>query len=360
MKKRHLYVSLLLLLVTSWSGYAQEPTLSYDAYFESEKTKIEKSEKEKLKEEVKGINDRLSHGQLTEVEANLLKEELAKTTALNIDNRLAILKNQIALMERGGKRPTAIDTLGQVSKLEIGFGAEDNEGNIQFGIRFSPKEKERKVVYDRRTYSDFVLAFGLNNAIIEGQSLNDTPYRVGGSRFFEMGLQWRTRVFKNTNWLRFNYGLSFQFNGLKPKDNNYFVSQGIQTNLQEFAVELDKAKLRMDNLVVPFHFEFGPSKYFESEDKIRYSINNQFRLGVGGYAGLNLGTRQKLKYQVDGERIKDKIKRDYNTNDFVYGLSAYAGWDDTTLYIKYDLNPIFNNAVVAQRNISLGLRFDLD
>jgi len=115
----------------------------------------------------------------------------------------------------------------------------------------------------------------------------------------------------------------------------------------------------MDNLVFPVHFEFGPSKFKESENKVRYSLRNQFRVGLGGYGGFNLGTRQKLKYDRNGENVKDKLKREYNTTNFVYGLSAYAGFDGVLLYLKYDLNPIFKDAEIEQRNISLGLRFDL-
>ena len=115
----------------------------------------------------------------------------------------------------------------------------------------------------------------------------------------------------------------------------------------------------MDNLVFPLHFEFGPSKFRRTDERIRYNIHNQFRLGIGGYGGLNLGTRQKLKYNLDGEKVKDKLKRSYNTSNFVYGLSAYIGFDSVLLYAKYDLSPIFQDAIVDQHNISLGLRFDL-
>jgi hypothetical protein len=55
-----------------------------------------------------------------------------------------------------------------------------------------------------------------------------------GSRFFEIGLAWRTRVFENSNWLRVKYGFSFQFNGLKPTDNRYFVEDGEMTVLETY------------------------------------------------------------------------------------------------------------------------------
>tara|TARA_R110002051_G_scaffold325678_2_gene430096 strand:- start:8187 stop:9272 length:1086 start_codon:yes stop_codon:yes gene_type:complete len=323
------------------------------------KTEITSQEKEALKIEIEAINKRLEKKQISESEAQTLKESAAKKRALNIENRLSIVDNQIALIERNQGKVLELDTINKVSKIEIGFGHKDDHDDKIFGIKLSDSKKNYELKYDVRTYSDMVIAVGFNNAVIDGQVLDDSPYKIGGSRFFEMGWQWRTRVFQNSNFLRFNYGFSFQFNGLKPTDNRYFVNNNDEIVLEEFDVELDKAKLRMDNLVFPFHFEFGPSKMRKNENSIRYSLDKRFRVGLGGYGGFNLGTRQKLKYERDGDKVKDKLKRDYNTSNLIYGLSAYAGFGGTTLYLKYDLNPIFKDALVEQNNISLGLRFDL-
>lgn len=351
---------LLLLAMSTFYGYGQSDKVKNRIkVLERQKTEITKQEKMALKEEVKSINERLEKGLITDAEAQILKEEVARKRAMNIENRLAILDNKIALLERNEGDLNDPMFEGENTFL-IDFTDGDDEDYKILGIRFRDKHWKRPIKYDRRTYSDFVLAIGFNNALIEGQSLNDSPYKIGGSRFFEMGWQWRTRVFSNSNWLRFNYGFSFQFNGLKPDNNQYFVQNGNQTELQEFDVPLDKSKFRMDNLVFPVHFEFGPSRFYQTDDRIRYSLRRQFRMGIGGYGGFNIGTRQKLKYNRNGEDIKDKLKRDYNTNDLIYGLSAYAGFDNSLLYVKYDLNPIFRDAVVEQRNISLGLRFDID
>ena len=115
----------------------------------------------------------------------------------------------------------------------------------------------------------------------------------------------------------------------------------------------------MDNLVFPVHFEVGPSRYKERKHSVRYSLRDQFRLGFGGYGGFSLGTRQKLKYKRNGERVKDKLIGGYNSSDLIYGVSGYMGFDGVLLYLKYDLNPIFKDADVKQNNISLGLRFDI-
>ncbi|MEZ4810579.1 MAG: hypothetical protein R2819_09485 [Allomuricauda sp.] len=350
------YFTAVFLFLVSQQLMGQEEYKKEIEALKVEKERIVDQEKEAMKSEIKDINRRMEKGDISEAEAKLLKAEVAKRRALNIENRVAILDNKISLLERNQGE---VLTLSDIDSLDHERG---RVGIFIDGERFyfgSQRWKKREIRYDRRTYSDFVLAIGLNNALIEGQSLNDSPYKIGGSRFLELGWQWRTRVFRESNWMRFHYGVSFQFNGLKPDGNQIFVQNGNQTTLEEFEYELDKSKLRMDNLVFPVHFEFGPSRFRKSEKMIRYSIQNQFRIGIGAYGGFNLGTRQKLKYNKDGEDVKDKLKRDYNTSDLIYGLSGYMGFDGVLLYLKYDLNPIFKDADVKQNNISLGLRFDI-
>lgn len=344
------------------SIYAQAQETDRDAQTSIEqlanlKEKIILEEKEALKKDVENINARLQSEAIQESEAETLKQEAAEKHALNIENRITIVENQVALVKRNGA-----DTIKKGgTRIVFGLGQEDLDNDRIFGVKVQnnksqPKDKK----YDRRTTTGFVFAFGLNNVMTEGESLQDSDFKVAGSRFAELGWTWKTRVFKNTNWLRVKYGVSFQFNGLKPTDNRFYVDTGDQTELQTYPLNLDKSKFRMDNLVVPLHFEFGPSKKIVHDDYFRYDTSEQFIFGIGGYAGINLSTRQKLKFEEDGENQNQKLKADYNTNNFIYGLSAYIGLGATSLYAKYDLNTIFKNNTVDQRNFSLGVRFDLD
>ncbi len=317
---------------------------------EREKVQVQKEEKEALKREVQAINDRRDRDEITFAEAQGLKEAAARKHARNIENKMAIIDNSIELLTRNEDVDIG-DLSNTRSRIEIGV----KDGNYGLSI-FNDDDF---VEYDRRTHSSLVVAFGLNNALIDGQSLDDSPYKVGGSRFFEIGWAWTTRVLDDSNAIRFRYGFSFQFNGLNPKDNQYFVEENGQMQLATFPESLDKAKFRMDNLVIPVYFEFGPSAKKETEEYIRYSTHKKCKFGIGAYAGVNLSARQKLNYQKEGNKIREKLKADYNTNDFIYGLSAYIGRGDTSLYFKYDLNPIFNDNTADQNNISLGVRFDL-
>lgn len=309
------------------------------------KAEVVTLEKEELKREVKAIMNRLDKGEITEAEAENLKKTAAEKRALNIENRIAVLDNQIALLERNGE----------------GSGVVSDDNDILKVIIDRRKNRENTTNHYRRTRSDFVFAFGLNNALADGRSLEDSPYRIGGSRFAELGWAWTTRVFEKSGWLRLKYGFSFQFNGLKPENDQFFVREGDVVTLQDFGRNLDKSKLRLDNLVFPVHFEFGPAKKKGEGDNIGFTTHDKFKIGLGGYAGFNIGTLQKLKFDNDqGNREKQKRRGGLNTSDFVYGLSGYLGYDNIGLYVKYDLNPIFKDNPVDERNISLGLRFDLD
>lgn len=351
MKIATLSIAIAIWLTAAFTAAAQENYEETLQLLEQTKEKVTQEEKDALKVEVEAIMEQQERNLITAEEAELRKKKAAEKHALNIENRLSIIDNKIALLERNGDM--SLDDTNRMI-FSIGLGNEDDKSFFYLG----PKDRTRP--YDRRTTSDFVLAIGFNNVITEGQSLEDSPYKLAGSRFAELGWAWKTRVFQESNWLRIKYGISFQFNGLKPEDNQYLVDTGSETELQTYPIDLDKSKFRLDNLVVPIHFEFGPSKKIEGENYFRYDTHNQIKVGVGGYAGIKLAARQKLKYEVDGEDIKEKQKGSFNTNNFIYGVSAYLGWRDTALYVKYDLNTIFKDNPVEQRNISLGLRFDMD
>ncbi|MFT5847908.1 MAG: hypothetical protein ACJARX_002474 [Psychroserpens sp.] len=303
---------------------------------------IENEEREYLKTEVESINKRLENGDISKAEAENLKKEAAKKRAFNIENRITIIDNRIALLERN----------------DFGYSDESVEiftiGNV---INFSSKNRPR--AYDKRTSSYFVFAAGFNNAIGDGQKIGD-DYSFMGSGFVELGVAWSTRVFKDNNAVRLKYGFSFQWNKLTPKNDQYFVQDGNVTTLEAFPSELTESEFRITNLVVPLHFEFGPSKKIERKNYYRYSTETHFKFGIGGYVGFNIGTQQKLRFKEDGDRVKQKIRRNYNATPFVYGLSAYVGVGELALYAKYDLNPMFEDQEFDQHNLSIGLRFDLD
>lgn len=319
------------------------------------KLNIESEERQYLKEEIETINKRLDTGAITAAEAEELKKRAAKKHALNIENRLVIIDNKIALLQRNEAHYNA-NTDDEKLIIRVGSSDETNESFIYIG----DESKDKPRVYDKRTTTDFVFAMGFNNTLTDGESLSDSPYKIGGSGFIELGQAWKTRIFKDSNFWRLKYGVSLQWNKLHIKDNKYFVNTDGGVALQDFSSNLNKVKFRTTNLVFPVHIEFGPSKKIERDTYFRYSTRKKFKMGLGAYAGLNIGSMQKLKYKDDGDRVKDKQHANFEVNEFVYGLSSYVALGGVALYVKYDLNPLFKNQVKNQNNISVGLRFDMD
>jgi len=354
------YLALIVLTLSVQLISAQE-TANKDKIeaLQAQKRQVVTQEKALLKTEVEAVDLQLDNNEITQEEADSLKGDLATKHALNIENRVAILDNRIALLERNEHVP--YDTGANLEGFTVILGKDKDSDEYDTGsLYIGPHKRMEPKKYDRRTTSDLVFAIGFNNAIIEGQSLNDSPYKIGGSGFVELGWAWKTRVFNNSNAVRLKYGISFQWNKLDIKDNLYFQEVDDVVTLEEFPLNLDKSKFRTTNLVFPVHFEFGPSKKIEKDDYFRYSTYKKFKIGVGGYGGFVLQSMQKLKYDdANNDFQKDKIK-DYNTNNFVYGISSYISFGNVGIYAKYDLSTIFKDQTIDQNNISLGLRFDMD
>lgn len=359
---------IVIVFATAPFGWAQEKVSDFPitdvensayteakiAALEKKKTAVIETEKEALKITVIEIDKRLKRGEINAASAAELKKEAASLRAQNIEARTAIIDLEIALLKRNN---------GQIAKIKT--STSDLEEGVGFSVNVNGRPlillEDKDLQYDIRTYSDFVISMGINNLVNfdrEISGLEDVDFQLGGSRFLEIGWEWRTRLVQS-NFVRLNYGVSFQFNGLRPKNNQYVaVEQGV-TSLQTFEYELRKSKFRTVNLVFPMHLEFGASDRMVTKNKMRYSTYNSFRIGIGGYAGVNLGNRQRLKYTLNGERIKEEFKQGYDVTDIIYGISAYAGRGGTQIYAKYDLNPMFGGGTIAGNNLSLGLRFDL-
>lgn len=345
---------------------AQDDPISIERQLKDKKDQVEylkekrqlliDGEKESLKQRVTYLNAQVEKGELTTEEAEKQKMAFAEKVALNIENETAIIDNQIALVERNGRINNNVGT-----QVLIGFGDEDGDGKKVYGVTVNDgKVGNTTTRYDRRTYGELVLAFGLNNAITENGGDFGDEFAIGRSRFFELGYAWKTRIFKNSGAFQFKYGVSLQTNKLFVKDNQTLVATESDPSFQEFPFELDKSQLRFSNLVAPVHIEFGGWKKEQKDDYVRYRLAGQFRMGIGGYVGVRLGTQQKLKYEVDGNRIKTKERRDFEGDNLVYGLSSYIRLGgDLSLYGKYELSTAFRSTQLGEiNNVSLGVRWD--
>ncbi|MDA6070716.1 hypothetical protein NJT12_13915 [Flavobacterium sp. AC] len=342
MKNFTLYLVILVFLFVS-KVLGQETFESKAKKIANKIEKVTKEEKAALKEEVETVNVQLSEGKITQEQADKRKKELAEARAIIIEEKVTAAQNE----------------LNDLVQQKVDGKIKEQDSSHIYVIRWDPKRDKDSIHGEKRTTSQFVFAMGLNNMMVDGK-LQDANYSFIGSHFYEWGFTYNSRLMKNDNLLHAKYGLSLMYNNIRPTDNRSFVVNGDQTVLQTNAINLDESRFRNVYVVLPLHLEFDFSKPQVSNGKTYFRTHKSFRFGIGGYAGINVKSKQILKFDQDDLDYKTTIKGDYNVNNFIYGLSSYVGYKALSLYAKYDLNPLFKDNPVKENNISLGLRLDLN
>lgn len=328
-------------------------------------------EKNELKILIDSLENAHNSNTISKEQLKELKQIEAEKTAKKIELGLEIYNSKLDSLiqnkvEIGSKEITRkLDTIN--GKKVYVYSKKYNTTHYDvpsFKIYKSDLDKiERK---SKKTTSQFVFAMGLNNAIPENGNIENSDFRVWGSHFYEWGLTYNTRIFKNQNLVHAKYGFSVMYNNLRPTDNRYFVKNGDQTYLATSTFNLEESRLRNVYLTAPFHleFDFSPKKYSKDGTTSYFRTHESVRLGIGGYAGVRVKSKQLLHYEVDGDKEKNKQKGDFNVSDFNYGLSTYIGYRATSLYLKYDMNPMFkknsNINQVPLNNVSFGIRWDFN
>ncbi|WP_222616878.1 hypothetical protein [Flavobacterium kayseriense] len=339
----------------------------------SEINRITEEEKNALKADIEAIDKDLASAVITKEKADELKLEKAKVRATAIETRVTLEQkklNQLVQDKVNGKVFEEKDTRSGGRTIIMGnnsdeIGERQTEINIT-SMKVYNGQEDKEDRQSKRTTSQLVFATGLNNLVTNG-SVNKSDFRYAGSHFYEWGLTYNTRLIDDNNLLHAKYGLSVMYNNLRPTNNRFFETSGDQTILQSNtinpaanSIRIDEARLRNVYLVLPLHLEFDFSGKTVKEDRTYFKTHQSWRIGFGGYAGARLKTKQILEYQIDNNDVTAKYKGGYNTSNFIYGLSSYVGYGATSLYVKYDLNPLFKDNVLKQNNVSLGVRFDFN
>lgn len=342
MKNFTIYLILFFFLVVS-KVIGQETFESEAKRIANKIEKITKEEKEALKQEIEAINVQLSEGKITQEQADKRKKELAEARAVIIEEKVTLAQNE----------------LNDLVQKKVDGKIKEDSAKI-YMIRWKSYKHDRDSIRgEKRTTSQFVFAMGLNNMLADGK-LQDSKYSFIGSHFYEWGFTYNSRLMKNDNLLHAKYGLSLMYNNIRATENKSFVVNGDQTNLEVNPIHLTESRFRNVYLVLPVHLEFDFTRPVQSNGKTYFKTHKSFRFGIGGYTGINVKSKQILKFEEEDLKYKTRIKGDYNVNNFIYGLSSYIGYRDLSLYFKYDLNPLFQDNLVKENNISLGLRLDLN
>lgn len=96
-----------------------------------------------------------------------------------------------------------------------------------------------------------------------------------------------------------------------------------------------------DGILIPMpledRYEKSKIKTFGLQMPLYLDLNiNKASISVGGYGGLNLITKTKIKSPKEKESLS-------YVNPFEYGLSARIAWDDISLFVNYPLSNFFED-----------------
>ena len=206
-----------------------------------------------------------------------------------------------------------------------------------------------------RTYSNFVIDLGLNALVNQEKGSmtgSDTgvDLRTAGSRYFNIGFDWGTRLGGKRSPVSFVRGLQLAVNNFKLSGNNQWVQANGITSITKVTDgrELLKSKLATSSINVPLMLQLTlrDSNYKPT-----------FRLGAGGFVGYRLGSYTKIKYLSDGNTDKEKEDGRYNLENFLYGAQGTIGYGSLEFFAKYNMNDLFrNNAGPQAQVLSFGVR----
>ena len=325
MKNFIIYLGILIMAATI-KVFGQESFEHRAKIIALQIEKITQEEKVALKEKIAAVNTQLEQGKLTREQADEEKLKYAQESAKIIEERVLVEQDKLTILvkEKVDGQIALTDTSSAKKKITINWN----------------KKKDKIFGNEKRNITEFVFAMGLNNVVTNGAVAN-SDFRYYGSHFYEVGLMMNSRLLKSNNLYHLRYGLTLQYNNLRPTDNRQFVEVNQNTELQNAPFELKDSRFKNVNLVAPVYFEFDFSKNKKIVGKEFFRTHQGIRVGFGGHIGLNVSSKQYLEFEQNGHDFSQTECGNFNTNKWVYGVGCYIGHEDMSLYLKYDLNPVF-------------------
>lgn len=179
---------------------------------------------------------------------------------------------------------------------------------------------------------DFQL--GLNTLLTQTESAayptSQYELKPLGSRYFAVALKQQV-ILADGKRAKFSlyYALEGAWNNYMFDNNNVATRGANGLELTPYSEPLKKTKLTTFALQVPV----VPRLTFYNA-----AGRKTMHIGLGGFVGYRLDSYTKIK------RENNDKSRDHNSfylNNLRYGLVGHIGFQKTSLFVKYDLNPLF-------------------
>lgn len=352
--KKSVLIMLFSIFIVPILWAQEDPFTRKTQELSQEIEQVVQEEKDRLKDDLKLLKEQYNKGEINERAYEEKSSQLAEEAAQRIDERTAIIHeelNELIEDKVNGEIAdyNAMDTVKEheeVRSITI-------SGNVEIDLRRKPKNQYQS------------LSIGLGG----GNLMNGFDFGSLDSRFdtprggeFTIGYHHYRRLGTLDKSLFLRYGVDFVWNKLAVSDNKYFVkNENGNPILETYPLNTKKVKLKSTFIQIPISLEWHLGKLHTYDEKEYRKPNHGFRIGIGGYAGFRLRSKQKIIYFNENDRRRrDNNVDNYKVNDIQLGAQFIAGWGLFTFYLKKDFTDYFKTwDSDTNQFTTFGLRVDL-
>lgn len=293
-----------------------------------------KSNKEALKKDLLLIEQQLKNNEISQEQAEVLKNEKAVFYATKIDE--ATLKSEKEIKE-----------------------ALQAKVNDEMNMKASLNDYIKSLV-EKRSKFILSLGFGTSLMLVDG-GLNTDMYKSKMVSSLNWGLGGKTRLMKDNSHYYLRYEWTSIYNSLKPSSQRVLDVVDNQTTLVEYEKPLKKSRIDFVQSRISAYFEYDFSEKKEDEyGNVILRSRQSYFVGLGGFFGIGGNNiTQVMKYKTSGKTHRNTETGNFGANKFVYGVGAYVGHKNVSLFATYNLNPTFKNSEFEQHFLNIGLTLDI-
>ncbi len=293
---------------------------------------IIKNNKEKLKQDLNEIDQKVENNQLTKAEADKLRNEKAEFYAKQIEGETKIQEDKI--------------------KVLINNKIEDN---INFSTDMSAYQKQ---LIENKSLFIAEYVFGNSKMLFDDKS-KDNYVSTNFLSSFGVGLGAKTRIGKDESSFFWKSMLDANFHFFKLQNDKTFENINGETVFIDLDSPVKKSRMFSTEIKWSNYIEYDFSKHKTDDfgNKIIKS-RQSFYIGLGGFIGYNQISRG-LIYDKNGEEYNERTQARFNSNPFIYGVGGYIGYQNFNIRATYNLNPVFKNSISNQNIFNIALVLEL-
>ena len=292
--------------------------------------------------------------------------EAEKMEKKNVDGKDYTVSFQPSKEDKSGRKPEKINIT--IKGLEANEQGQTKITSFNIDVEYQEEGRKKATVKSTLTEADSLkkvkrlnsrhdggmnFDLGLNTLLNTGDNTLDVAgLKPWGSRYVSINPYYTLRVGGKKSPLYLRTGFDLAFNNYMF-DRNYVLKEtndagNNYTTLVKDPRNLDKTKLATTTINLPL------MAMLDFRNQKGHSI---FRIGAGGFAGYHLGSHTKVKFEQDGRTEKDKVRGNFNLEEFQYGLKFQIGYRAVDLFANYNLNELFKDGKGPQANVlSFGIK----